>query len=176
MKTTLTYGFLLTLCNFLVTVALFACGLQSDAAKIAASGRIAGLVGLAIAIACIAGGIVARRKAAPAGAAFSYGQAWGAGWLVQLWASIFGLATTYLYLTVINPKFTDLMVQMRLDKLAARGLTGDQLDRAESMLRLLSSPLAQTIANFIGTLILGAIIALIAAAFLKRAADESVSA
>jgi len=174
MKTYLTYGFLLALASFLLTLLLFACGMQTYPVKFSLGKLIVGIAGFCIGVGFIVYGIKARRGATPAGKGFSYGEAVGAGVLVQLVASIFGIVTTYLYFGVINPHFGDAMMQARLDKLEERGLSGEQLDAAESMIRMLNSPLAHVAEKFIGSMIFGTIVALIAAAFLKRAAEESV--
>jgi hypothetical protein len=168
----LIYGFLLALTAFLIVLVLFLCGLASDPAKLRAGETIGFVAGLAAAIGFITSGIKTRRQDVPATESFTYGQAFGAGALVQLFASLFGLIGNYVYFAVINPNFGDIIVQAKIDKLEASGLSGDKLDRVENMLRIFSSPLAMTGAGFVNTAILGLIVALIAAAFLKRPAAE----
>jgi hypothetical protein len=130
------------------------------------------VTGLAVGITFIVLGIKARRGEVPPTEEFTYGNAMGAGFLTQVFGSLFGIPLLYLYATVINPHLSDLMVQMQMDKLQAKGLSGDQMDRAEHMMRLFSGPVAISVSGFFSSLILGTIIALIAAAFLKRDAAE----
>jgi hypothetical protein len=175
MKTSLAYGSLLALTLFLILLALFLCGVHSDAAKFRLGQSVEFVGDLAAGIGFIVCGIKASRTAG-GDRGFSYGQAFGAGLSIQLVASLIGIATRYLYFGVIDPHFGDLMVQVQLDKLQARGVSGDQLDHAEHFLRIFSSPLAMTATGFISSMIFGAIVALIAAAFLKRAASENAPA
>jgi hypothetical protein len=172
MKTALTYGFLLALGGFLLNLVLFLAGLQSDAAKLRAGQGIGLAAGVVLATILIVLAIRACRRATPNSEAFTYGNALGAGFLTQVFASLFGLGFVYLYVAVINPQLTDAVVQLQLDKLQARGLGGEQLDRAEHIIRMFSGPLAMTVSSFAFSLIIGTLIALIVAWFLKREAAE----
>lgn len=111
MKNSLIYGSLLALAAFLLVLVLFICGLHSDASRLGLAQGIGSVGGLAIGITFLILGIRARRRAVPAGEGFSYGQAFGAGFGVQLVASLLGIVTTYLYAAVINPNFTEVLLQ-----------------------------------------------------------------
>jgi hypothetical protein len=172
MKTYLTYGLYLALAGFLLALLLFICGLQSDPAKLGLAQGIGFVVGSAVATILIVLGIRARRNSVPETEAFTYGDAFGAGFLIQLFGSLFGIVTTWLYGAVINPNLSDVMVQFQLNKLQAKGISGDQLDRAEHMMRLFSGPGVMAGFNCIGTLVVGTVIVLIVAAFCRREATE----
>ena len=172
MKTYLLYGLWLAIAGFLLNLILFVCGLQSEAAKFQLGQTIGFVAGVAIAIVLIVLAIKARRSAVPATEAFTYGNAFGAGFCTQCWGSLFGIASIYLYTAVINPHLSDLIVQIQMDKLQARGLSGDQADRAEHMMRMFSGPIVMSVSAFFTSLFIGLFIALIVAGFLKREAVE----
>jgi Protein of unknown function (DUF4199) len=168
MKNCLIYGFVMTFAAFLLRLVLFIAGLESDPAHSTAARWIGGFAGLVIAIVVLVLGIKARRREVPPETEFTYGQAFKTGMGIQLFCAIFSPVTTYVYLSVINPHFIDMMIQANRDKMEARGLGSDQIDRAEHMMRLFTTPGAQAIESFFGVLIFGAIVTLIVAAFLRR--------
>ena len=175
MKSHLLHGLLLALAGFLLALVLFITGLGTDQAKFELGQRIAFLASLVLATGFIVSGVKTARDAAPADRGFTYGQAAGAGVLIQMFASLFGLVTSYLYFAVVNPGFSDLLVQLQLDKLQARGISGDKLDRAEHMLRLFTSPLGLTLSGLFSSFVTGAILALVIAGFFKRRPEESAN-
>jgi Protein of unknown function (DUF4199) len=167
MKTSLCYGFLIALAGFLLRLIGFITGLESDPAHPGAGRWIGGLVGLIVTIVILVLGIKAKRAARPPDQEFTYGQAYGAGMVIQVWAC-FSIFTTYFYLQVINPHFVDLMIQANRDKMEARGMAEDQIERGEHIMRFFVSPAAQAVETFFIGLIIAAIITLIVAAFLRR--------
>jgi hypothetical protein len=172
MKTILTYGFCLALANFLLTLVLFILGFHSDAGKMAAAQWIGGGVSLAISVTVIALGTRARRDSLAPDAAFSYGSAVGAGFLISIVSTVLSTAGNYVYVTFINPHFVDVVVQSQLDKLSAKGLSSDQLDQAERLIRMTMGPLWQGVIFIIMGLLFGIVISLVTAAFLKRPAPS----
>jgi len=174
MKTYLLYGFLLALSGFLLTLVLFICGLQSDAAKLMSTRWVGSSLSLIIAIAFLVLAIRARRNAVPPSEDFGYGWALWAGVATQLFASFFSMITTYLYAAVINPGLTDLMLQAQAEKMQAMGR--EMTDAQQAMMRHFIGPVGQAILAFFATLFIGVIIALIAAAFLRRTAERDPNA
>jgi hypothetical protein len=170
MKTCSLYGFISTLGGALLTLALYFAGYHSDPAKLTAATWVGGLGGLAIASACMALGVKARRAEVPETEAFGYGQALGAGALVALVSSVLSAVFTYAYYAFINPGFTEILLQDKMDKLQAKGISGAQLDQAEKFTRLMLNPVPASVFALIAGFIAGFIIALIVAAFLKRPA------
>jgi MFS family permease len=169
MKTYVTYGFFMAMGFLLLSLAFFFLGYHSDATKFSSIQLISNCLLPAIAIVVIVLGTKARRADVPLSEPFGYGRAFLAGFLITLFACLFGLVTNYLYFHVINPGMTDVMIQMQVDKLEAKGLTGDQLDRAEKMTRsMMGNPLIIAVFGFLGGLFWGTIISLITAIFLKR--------
>jgi hypothetical protein len=168
MKTCALYGIAIAVADALLVLALFFLGFHSDQSKFQAAQLIGGLGALAIGVTLTALGVKARRAEVPAAEAFGYGRAVGAGVQVSIVACLLYSVFNYAYCAFINPGFTDIMIQDRLDKLQAKGLDSAQIDKAEQFLRFMMSPGVYTISGLIGGIIIGVIISLIVAAFLKR--------
>jgi uncharacterized protein DUF4199 len=171
MKTCALYGFFAALAGAFLNLILFFTGFHSDPAKLAAAGVIGIIAGLAIGITCTVLGVKARRAEVPATEEFGYGKALGAGFMVSLVAAFLTSIFTYCYYAFINPAFIDIVVQDKIAKLEAKGMSSDQLEKAQAGMRMFMGPVPQAIFGFIGGLIFGLIIALIVAAFLKRPAQ-----
>jgi hypothetical protein len=170
MKTCALYGFISALAGAFLTLVQFFLGLHSDAAKLGIANWIGGLGGLAIYIVCITLGTRARREETPAVEPFGYGRALLAGLGVSLFSTLLSTAFNYCYNTFINPAFPDLLLQDRLAKMEAGGMSGDKLDKAETMTRMMFNPIPMAIYFVVIGLALGLIISLIVAAVVKRQA------
>lgn len=172
MKTYLLYGFLIALGNFLLSLVLFLCGLQSDISHLPAAQLVGGLGGLAIGLTLLILGIRAARAEIPPEQAFGYGRAVGAGFAIQAFASVFAAVATYVYGAFINPHLSELILQSQAEKAEARGMTSEQIERMQGMTRMFVGPAGQAISALVGTLVIGGIIVLIVAAFLKRSGER----
>jgi pimeloyl-ACP methyl ester carboxylesterase len=172
MKTYLTYGFLLALSAFVLTMALFLTGFQSSPEKLGAGQTIA-LVGvIAIAAAFLVLGTRARRAEWPPDQPFTYGDSFLSGFLIGLWAALFGMVGTYLYMQVINPNLPDLLIQGQADRLAAKGMAADQIEHFQQMTRWVFQPVALTVIGAVEAVIGNTIIAAISSAFIRRPAQD----
>ncbi len=167
MKTSSFYGFISALAGALLTLVLYFAGYHTDPAKFGTAQAI-GYLGIVIFVVCLVLGIKARRAEVPAGQSFGYGCALGVGTQIALVAAALSAVFNFFYFKYINPGFADIIVQSKLDQLQAKGISGADLDRAESMTRTMLHPLPASIFNFIGFFVIGFLLALIAAAFLKR--------
>src|SRR5580700_467509 len=98
----LTYGFAITLVNALVTLVCYLLGFHSDPDKIQMAGFIAMPVGLAVGITATTLGMRAKCNATPSTEEFGYGQAFATGFMIALFAALFGGIFHYIYLTFIN--------------------------------------------------------------------------
>ena len=65
------------------------------------------------------------------------------------------------------------MIQYKMDQLQAKGISGAQLEQAEKYTRMLMNPVPATIITLVYLFILGFIISLIVAIFLKRPAPAN---
>ena len=174
MKTYLTYGFYMALGGALLILLLFFLGLHSDPAKLSTAQWVQGIVGLGISVACIVLGTKARRAEVPATEEFGYGSAFGAGVMIVLFAALFGIGTTLLYSTVINPHFTEVIQQAQADKLEAKGVPADKIEQIQKMTATMMKPAVQAIFGFVVGMIFGTIVSRITAAFLKRPASDDL--
>ena len=170
MKTYLTYGGALAIGSALLLFALYFLGFHSAAAQLSASQIISTVVNLILWVTCLVLGTRARLAEVPVTEEFGYGRALGSCVMILLFAGLFGMVTTYLYFAVVNPGFADLIIQTQLDAMEAKGLSGAQLEQAENGIRMVMTPVGMTIYGFIGTMTVGTLVALVTAAFLRRAA------
>jgi hypothetical protein len=174
MKTCSLYGFISALAGAFLVLILYFTGLHSDPAKLTAAKWVGGLGGLAIGVTVTALGIKARREEVPATEGFGYGSALWAGVLITFVSSVLSGLFTYCYHSFINPGFSDILLQDSISKLEARGLSGAQLDKMESLNRVLFSPVWEALLALIFGFIFGFIICLIVAAFLTRPAPPKL--
>lgn len=168
MKTTLLYGFIMTIISTLVVYSLYFTGFHDSVEKLGTAQAISTVVGLLNAIACLTLGIRARRSEIPASEPFGYGRALGTGALIALWGSLFGAISHVLYVSVINPDFQNVIVQGELAKMEARGMSAAQIEQAEGMVRMMTGPAMQGVFGLIFGFLFTFVFALIVAAFLKR--------
>lgn len=174
MKTTFFYGLSMAIAGTLMTFVLYFLGLHDAADKIGTAQTIAMIGGMAITIGGLILAVKARRSEIPDEEDFGYGRALGAGVLTSLWASIFGSISSVVYMGFINPGMQDLIIENEITKLEASGMSVEQIDQAEGMIRMMTSPAASGIMGFIGAFVISVVICLIIAAVLKRPAQDAV--
>jgi hypothetical protein len=162
----------MALAGLLLTLLLYFTGFHSEAEKLGTAQTISTVGGLAIGITFITLGIKARRAEVPATEAFGYGRALGAGVMIGVFGSLFGIVTNFLYMHVINPGLTDLMVQAQIAKWETLGMSSERIEQAEKMMRTMMNPALQAVFGIVIGVLFCTIISLIVAAFLKREATE----
>lgn len=172
MKTYLKFGGAMAGGAFVVVLLLYMIGMHSDPSQLTMAQVIQTCAGLALGIACIVLGTKERRTATPAEEDFGYGKALGAGVMITLFAALLGIVTNVLYMQLINPGFTDIIVQAQIAKWEAAGMSGARIEQAEGMMRKMMSPPIQATFGFLAGMLFGTIISLITSAFLKRAASD----
>jgi hypothetical protein len=170
MKTYLTYGAAMAIAGAMLLMLLYLLGFHSDPAKLTMAQIVGSCGGLVISIICITLGIRARRAEIPPSEEFGYSRALGAGFMVTLFSSLFGIVTWIVYAKFINPDFHDIIVQAQMHAMEAKGMKPEQIEAAEKVIRTMTSPFIQAVFSFFGGLVMGTIISLVAAAFLKRPA------
>jgi hypothetical protein len=175
MKTCSLYGFISALAGALLGLALYFLGFHSDPAKLATAQLIGTCTGLVIIIACIVLGTKARRAEVPQDQGFGYGAALLAGTQISIVSALLSGIFNYAYLAFINPGFAEILLQDKMDKLQAKGVSGADLDRAESMTRTMLHPVPAAIFGLIYLFIIGFLVALVVAAFMRRPANPGPS-
>jgi hypothetical protein len=153
-----------------LAVVLYLLGFHSDPQKLTTAQIIGTCATTAISVIGITLGIRARRAQISPTDEFTFGQAFGAGFMVGLFAALFGIVTTYVYTKFINPDFVDTIVQAQVSKLEAKNVPADRIEAVEKIIRRMSSPEIQAGAAFIMALLINTFVALIVAAFSKRPA------
>jgi hypothetical protein len=168
MKTCLIYGLAVALAGIVLNLILFFLGFHSDAARFGTGQAIGGIGAIAIAIVGILLGTRARRAEVPASEPFGYGRAFGAGFMIALFAALFSIVTTYIYFHLINPGIQEVIAQAQIDKWEAAGMSSDRIESAEAVMRKMMHPAIQAAFGFIAGVISGTVIALITSAFCRR--------
>lgn len=173
MKTSLTYGFFMALGGALLSMALYFLGFHSDVDKLQTAQWIGSGGGLLIGITCIVLAMRERRANTPPTTGWGYGSALGTGVLTGLFGCVFGAVYNYIYFTVINRGMVDLIFQAQVAKMEAKGMSSDQIEKIEPMMRKMMSPVMTTIWGLVVGFVFCVLIALVAAAFVKsRAAAQ----
>lgn len=172
MKTPLTYGVIMAVASALLTLSLFFAGFHDSAERIESGlGKFIAFVGpLAITIACLALAMRDKRANTSADNAWGYGSALWTGVLTGLFAALFSAVFAYLYFGFINPGMTEVLYQAEVAKLEDKGLSPEQIDRAEQFMRKMLSPAIVTVFQSIGGFLITVVLSLIIAIFYKNRA------
>lgn len=170
MKTPLTYGFAMALAGAVLTFVMFLAGYHDTAEKMQTvfAQVVGAVVPLAIGISCLALAMREKRAETPADRDWGYGSALGTGVLTALFGSLIGLVTAYVYFAFINPHMGDVLYQVQVAKMEAKGASADQIERAEPMMRKFMTPVAMTLFQSVLGFIWGVILALIVAIFFRK--------
>lgn len=174
MNTYLVYGLICAVSNLVFNVILYILGLHSDPSKMMFANIIGMLGSAAISATAIYLGQKTIRDKIPAEDPYTFVQAMTAGFLISVTAGFFGILTHYVYMVYINPNFKEVMIQYQMDKLAARGMSGDVLDRAEKGMRMFMKPMMQSVFAVFGTISIGSIVSLVTSFFVKRTTLKKV--
>jgi hypothetical protein len=166
MKTPLIYGAAMAIGGALLTLILFFAGFHDSAEKMGSGiAQSLGMVGgLLIAVVCLVLAMRDKRANTSPDLPWGYGSALGTGVLTGLFSALFGAIFTYIYFAFLNPGVTNIMYEVELAKMEARGTPPEQIDAAEGMMRFMFSPgmatLVQTIVGIVVIVILSLIIAI----------------
>ncbi|MDX2186245.1 MAG: DUF4199 domain-containing protein [Opitutaceae bacterium] len=172
MKTYAFYGAGAALATFFLTALIYFLGLHSDVSKLSLAGWIMTVGGLTIFILALVLGVREVRSTADATKDYTYANAFAACFFITLFSSIFGVFTNLLYTMVVNPGFQDLILQGQIAQMQKQGMPQDQINASTEMMRRFNHPAISSAMNFIAGLVIGTIISLIVAIFLKRKAGQ----
>jgi ABC-type Fe3+ transport system permease subunit len=168
MKTPLTYGFLAALGGAIVNLLLYFAGLHDSMEKLTMAQIIGGVLGLAIIITCLSLAMRDKRASAPADAEWGYGAAFGVGLSTAVFMILFGAVSTYVYMAIVNPGFSDIIYAAQVAKMEEKGMSSAQIASAEPMMRKVMSPIGSTIFQAVGGAIFCTVIAAIVAIFFRK--------
>jgi hypothetical protein len=176
MKTPLIYGFAMALVSAVLTFVLFFAGFHSSAEKMqSAFAQTIGFVGpFIIGVTCLVLAMRERRANAPADAPWGYASALGTGVMTGLFASLIGIVFAYVYFAYINPQMSEVIYQVQAAKMEAKGMSADQIERAEPMMRKMMSPLMMTVFQTVVGFIWSVLLSLILAIFVRSRPTASI--
>jgi hypothetical protein len=142
MKTSITYGFIMTLCGAFVGLALYFTGFHADVDKLKTAQNISIVIGIIISVCCILLGMREKRANTPADKSWGYGSALGTGVMIGLFGAVFGAVYNYVYFAYIDPNFREVVLQAQIAALEAKNLSAAQIEQAEPYIRPWLSPVA----------------------------------
>ena len=159
----------------LLTFIMFFAGLHDSAEKMqSAVARTIAIAGpLAIAITCLVLAMRDKRANTPADAPWGYGSALGTGVMTGLFSALIGVVFAYVYFVYLNPNMPEVIYQTQVAKMEAKGMSADQIERAEPMMRKMMSPVMMTAFQSIGGFVWTVLLSLIIAIFFRRRASGS---
>ncbi len=166
----------MALALMLFNLALYFLGYHSDADKYTSAETITRISFWVIAFACIIPGTMARRSEIPATEDFGYGGALLTGFMISVFAGLFGIVTGYLYFHLINPNFIEVLIQAVTAKAEAKGAGSAQIAQMEKGIRFMMGPIMSPIVGFLVTVVCGTLVSLITSIFIRRTAVEDLSA
>ncbi len=167
MGTKFTYALIMTVAGAAFQLLLYFTGFQTE--KLA-TGQYLNWIGFIIMIVVLTLGIKAVREEAP-DKSLSYGKGVGTGALISLISGLMSSVYNFIHFKFINTEFADYQMELIRAKWAEAGMPEAQMEQAEGFTRAMLGPIAQAIMTPVMAVIIGTVISLIAAAFLKRAAQ-----
>lgn len=102
------------------------------------------------------------------GGFISFGKAFGIGLGAALIAGILSSAFTYIYVTAIDPSFFDTMIDETSKLYERLGMSEEQIEQAMAQAKKSFTPMGLVRQALIGNVIMGAIVAAIVGAIMKR--------
>jgi len=168
MKTSLTYGAAMAAAGFALVLLLYVAGFHDSPEKMASAQWIGGLAGAGIGIACLALAMREKRALSNPENDWGYGSALGAGILTALVGSVLGAVTGWVYFAVINPGFSDIVLQAQLAGMEAKGMPAAQIAAAEPMMKRFTSPAMMTVFQGFFGFLWSLLLSLVVAIFFRR--------
>lgn len=98
----------------------------------------------------------------------TYGQGVGIGALMSAVGGFLGSAFNTFYMTLIDPNLQQEAIEQAREKMEEQGMNDDQIERALEMSQKFQTPGFTFVAGILATIVLGVLLSLIVAAFLRR--------
>jgi hypothetical protein len=106
------------------------------------------------------------------GGYISFGKAFLSGFIIVMVSAIATSIYTFVFLSYIDPAYLEKIISQAMEetetKMLEKGLTSDQMEPALAMTRKFMSPGIMSAFSILGSALFGAVLSLIAAAFLKK--------
>jgi hypothetical protein len=156
----------MAIASAVLTFIMFFAGFHDNAERMQSGvAQTLGIVGpLAIVVACLILAMREKRANAALNASWGYGSALGTGVLTGLVGALVGGIFAYLYFAFLNPHMGDVIYQVQVAKMEAKGMPTEQIEKAEPMMRKFMTPAMMTVFQsffgFIWTVLLSLIVAI----------------
>ncbi|MES1168156.1 MAG: DUF4199 domain-containing protein, partial [Oleiharenicola lentus] len=131
MGTKFTYALALTICQAVFNLLMYFTGFQTE--KLAV-GQHLNWFGLIIWIVVLVLGIKAVREETP-DKSLSYGQGFGAGFIISLLSGLMGSVYTFIHFKWVNPSFYDYQMELARAQWVKAGMADAQMEQAEAFTR-----------------------------------------
>ena len=159
------YGLVTSVVMFGYTLLLYALGYHGEKIDQA---MIPGLLSNVIFIGGLVLGIrEARKEAQEEYKVFTYGAAFKTGALISVFMAIGGAVFSYIYSAFVNPGMADILMNNQYNKMLESGMPQEQIMRIQESSRVWFEPQFQAISALIGTIIIGILLTLIIAIFMR---------
>jgi hypothetical protein len=165
MKTYLTYAAINAVIAALLLLVSFFLGFQTE--KIA-YGQYFQYFGLLVFITILVLGAREVREA-NGNKGLSYGGAVFVCFMISLFAGIFGSIYNYIHFSFINPDFAQYLADFTRSQMEAAHKSSAEIDMAVGMQAKMMNPVVQLFTGILSTPLLGTVIGLVVAIFVKRA-------
>lgn len=172
MKTYLTFGAINAVAYALYSLVGFFLGYQTDKM---ASGQYYNWLGMLIPIIVLFLGMREVRDS-NGDKGLSYGGAVFTAFMISLFGGLFSAVYTYIHFSFVNPDFVQYATDMARSKMEAANVPSAQIDAAISMQSKFMHPAIQAGMGIIFSPIMGTIIGLILAIFVRRAPVDELKA
>lgn len=103
---------------------------------------------------------------------FSYGEAFKVGFFVALFSAIIGSFYLYIYYSFISPESIEQYLILQQNAFLSTGMPEGQVSQMTEMMKGMLSPGIMAFSSLFGNTLLGLIISLITAAFLKKGTQD----
>ncbi|WP_320052259.1 DUF4199 domain-containing protein [uncultured Acetobacteroides sp.] len=125
------------------------------------------VLSMVISIAALVYFALSYRKTA-CGGFITYGNAFIYCWLTYIFAGVLSIAFMVLLQTVIEPNYMEKMADVQREMLLKKGLSDSQVEQSIAMASKFQTPLYIAIIGFLGNALVGLVISLITAIFVKK--------
>lgn len=125
------------------------------------------LLGIAVSIAALIYLALNYRKTV-CGGYITYGNAFIYCWLTYIFAGVISVAFMVLLQTVIEPDYMEKMADVQREMMLKQGLSDSQVEQSMAIAAKFRTPLFVAIAGLVGNALVGLVISLITAIFVKK--------